>query len=99
MQNLLYIEINISKKGTHLIYRIKTDVQVIPLEIQNNAFISCAILWINYLSIILFSLILLFASFCILIGSHKHQQPGSPSLQRHQQVRDIDDETRPLMIV
>ncbi|KAI8646350.1 hypothetical protein BD408DRAFT_410079 [Parasitella parasitica] len=98
----LLIQIATSIFGTHLVYRIKTDVQVIPLEIQHNAFITCAILWINYLSIIIFSLILLFASFCILIGSHKHASAAatiSPPSLRRQGIQDLDDETRPLMTV
>ncbi|KAL0141280.1 hypothetical protein V8B55DRAFT_1487656 [Mucor lusitanicus] len=91
---------------------IQPDPHVIPLEIQHNVSLSCAILWISYLAIILFSLVLLFASFCILIGSHTYRPnttstpvsagPASPSSsvrRRQQEIQDMDDETRPLMIV
>ncbi|KAL9539131.1 hypothetical protein MBANPS3_010451 [Mucor bainieri] len=105
----LLIQMATSIWGTHLIYKIQPDHQVIPLEIQYNVSISCAILWISYLAIILFSLVLLFASFCILIGSRTYYRPttvsagpSSPSLsvrRRQQEIQDMDDETRPLMIV
>ncbi|KAL7313113.1 hypothetical protein PS15m_006898 [Mucor circinelloides] len=104
----LLIQMATSIFGTHLIYKIKPDIQVIPLEIQYNASISCAILWISYLAIILFSVVLLFASFCILIGSHSYRptadlvrssSPSSSLRRRQQEIQDMDDETRPLMIV
>ncbi|KAK4518414.1 uncharacterized protein ATC70_008631 [Mucor velutinosus] len=104
----LLIQMAASIFGTHLIYKVKPDIQEMPLEIQYNVSISCAILWISYLAIIVFSLVLLFASFCILIGSHSYRTtpasvgPLSPSLsvrRRQQEVQEMDDETRPLMIV
>ncbi|OAD04224.1 hypothetical protein MUCCIDRAFT_108042 [Mucor lusitanicus CBS 277.49] len=108
----LLIQMATSIFGTHLIYKIQPDPHVIPLEIQHNVSLSCAILWISYLAIILFSLVLLFASFCILIGSHTYRPnttstpvsagPASPSSsvrRRQQEIQDMDDETRPLMIV
>lgn len=63
---------------------MEIDYKVIPMEIQYNSFISCVILGINYSCLLLFSFILLLASFCILISAYKHP--------RH-------DETRPLILV
>lgn len=72
----LLIQIIFSLFGTHIIYKMKSDIDTIPIEIQQNTSISCAILWINYLSLTLFSILLLFASFFLLIGAyhkqHKH---------------------------
>ncbi|KAI9361083.1 hypothetical protein BD770DRAFT_384142 [Pilaira anomala] len=84
----LLIQILFSILGAHIIYKIKSEN--IPLEIQQEIFLSCAILWINYLSLTVFCFILLFASFFILIG----QQPKKSSI-----IQSLPtEETRPLII-
>ncbi|KAI8330668.1 hypothetical protein EDC96DRAFT_528093 [Choanephora cucurbitarum] len=86
----ILLQIVFSLLGTHILLKLKRDILVIPKEVQDNAYISCAILWINYVSLLVFCFVLLFASFCILIGAHRHTSlitSGNDS-----------DESRPLII-
>ena len=83
--------------GTHIIYKIKSDPSSIPTEIQNNTFISCAILWINYLSLTLFAFILLFASFFVLMGAYSKQRQQQQMQQRRFSPTQ-SEETRPLIV-
>ncbi|KAI8347666.1 hypothetical protein BD560DRAFT_450417 [Blakeslea trispora] len=86
----ILLQIIFSLLGTHILFKLKSDISVIPKEIQDNTYISCAILWINYVSLLVFCFVLLFASFCILIGAHRHPYPKSSG--------NDSEESRPLII-
>ncbi|KAI8991055.1 hypothetical protein BDF20DRAFT_842406 [Mycotypha africana] len=69
----LMTELFVALLGTQLTMNKakEIDASVIPLTIQTDTLFSCGILWITSLSIVFFSFIILFASFCILIGSYQ----------------------------
>ncbi|CAO3659554.1 unnamed protein product [Rhizopus stolonifer] len=74
----IMIQLSFALFGTHLKYIVKSDTNVIPLQIQSATFLCLSIMWMNYLSLTLFLFVLLFASCFILMGARKKErQPNS----------------------
>ncbi|KAI9470639.1 MAG: hypothetical protein EXX96DRAFT_585173 [Benjaminiella poitrasii] len=93
----LLLQIIFSLFGAHIIYKIKSKTEIIPLDIQQDTMLSFAILCLSYLSLVTFSVVLLFASFCILLSAKYHQ--WQKSQQQESSGGTVQDERRPLITV